>query len=375
MRKRARVQLMGEVTGVGRSQVQAYFELRDSRGRGALHDLAQRPRARRAARGRAARRGRTGDRRRARLLPGRRPGLAQLQLPRHPRAPGRARATCWPGWRRCASSCAARACSSCRSSWRGRCCRRRSASSRPRVGAARRDLLAGLAPARLGRDGRLGLRAGPGPPRGAGDRRGDAGPRGAAGGRGDRRHPRRRQPRRPLGLLRRDPLPHGGDAAGAGDQRDRPRARLDPDRRRRRGRLLDPDPRRRGGGAARLPSPRGASWRAAGARCGARGRGRSAPAPATSARWPADRRGRCSASAAASTRRSARSAPPPNAGSPSAAASSGGSRRSCSARARRRGIERAARRGRRRSAGAARRSSARPRGRCGAGARRCAGPR
>lgn len=32
MRKRARVQLIGEVTGVGRSRVQAYFELRDSEG-------------------------------------------------------------------------------------------------------------------------------------------------------------------------------------------------------------------------------------------------------------------------------------------------------------------------------------------------------
>jgi exodeoxyribonuclease VII large subunit len=32
MRKRARVRLMGEVTGVGRSKVQAYFELRDSEG-------------------------------------------------------------------------------------------------------------------------------------------------------------------------------------------------------------------------------------------------------------------------------------------------------------------------------------------------------
>ncbi len=32
MRKRARVQLMGEVTGVGRSRKQAYFELRDSEG-------------------------------------------------------------------------------------------------------------------------------------------------------------------------------------------------------------------------------------------------------------------------------------------------------------------------------------------------------
>ena len=32
MRERARVQLIGEVTGVGRSKVQAYFELRDSQG-------------------------------------------------------------------------------------------------------------------------------------------------------------------------------------------------------------------------------------------------------------------------------------------------------------------------------------------------------
>ena len=109
------------------------------------------------------------------------------------------------------------------------------------------------AAARLGGQRRLGLRPGAGPPRGAGDRGGDPGPGGAAGGRGDRRHQGRRQPRRPLGVLRRDPLPHGRDAARAGDQRRRPRARLDPDRRRRRRRLLDPDPRRRGGRAARLP--------------------------------------------------------------------------------------------------------------------------
>src|SRR4051812_49752284 len=32
MRERARVQLIGEVTGVGRSKVQAYFELRDGEG-------------------------------------------------------------------------------------------------------------------------------------------------------------------------------------------------------------------------------------------------------------------------------------------------------------------------------------------------------
>src|ERR1700739_3967207 len=32
LRRRARVQLVGEVTGVGRSKVQAYFELRDAEG-------------------------------------------------------------------------------------------------------------------------------------------------------------------------------------------------------------------------------------------------------------------------------------------------------------------------------------------------------
>ena len=50
MRKRARVLLIGEVTGVGRSRVQAYFELRDAEGARALRDLAQRPGEGRAAR-------------------------------------------------------------------------------------------------------------------------------------------------------------------------------------------------------------------------------------------------------------------------------------------------------------------------------------
>ena len=72
--------------------------------------------------------------RRARLLPGRRPGLAELRLPRHPACGSPARATCWPGSRRCASSCGRRASSSCRSSSPARPCRRRSASSPPREG-------------------------------------------------------------------------------------------------------------------------------------------------------------------------------------------------------------------------------------------------
>ena len=128
----------------------------------------------------------------------------------------------------------------------------------------------------------------------------DPGPGGAAGGRGDRRHPRRRQPRRPLGLLRRDALPHRGDAARPGDQRGRPRARRDADRRRRRGRLLDSDPRRRGGGAARLRAPRAAGCGAAPPRCDAAAEGAvgvRTPAPRRAAR--VDRRGPCAGSGSA----------------------------------------------------------------------------
>ena len=269
MRKRARVQLIGEVTGVGRSKVQAYFELRDGQGavpcaiwlndlekaglpEGALRDGAELVIAGgpdyypgggqaspsfsfRATHVRLAGEGDLLARLEALRKQLRAEGLFELQKqlarPLLPKAIGVVTAE---------------------------------------SGAARRDLLAGLRAARLGRHRGLGLRAGAGPPRGAGDRGGDPGPGGAPRGRGDRRHPGRRQPRRPLGLLRRDPLPHGGDAAGAGDQRDRPRARLDPDRRRRRRRLLDPDPRRRGGGAARLrrrpprPGARAAALRRAG---------------------------------------------------------------------------------------------------------------
>ena len=86
LRRRARVRLVGEVTGVSRSKVQAYFELRDAEGAVPcaiwLNDLEQAG----PSRGRPARRRRSRDRRRARLLPRRRPGLAELLLPRHPRA-------------------------------------------------------------------------------------------------------------------------------------------------------------------------------------------------------------------------------------------------------------------------------------------------
>ena len=152
MRERARVQLIGEVTGVGRSKVQAYFELRDGEGavpcaiwlndlekaglpEGGLRDGAEVVIAGgpdyypgggqaspsfcfRATARAAGRRGR----------------------PDRP-AGGAAQAAAGRGPVRAAEAAA-----------RGRCCRRRSASSRPRRGAARRDLLAGLAAARLGRD-------------------------------------------------------------------------------------------------------------------------------------------------------------------------------------------------------------------------------
>ena len=251
MRERARVQLIGEVTGVGRSKVQAYFELRDAEGAVPcaiwLNDLEK-----------------------AGLPEGALRDGAELVIAGGP--------DYYPGGGQASPSFSFRA-THVRLAGEGDLLARLEALrkqlraeglfelqkqlARPLLpktigvvtaesGAARRDLLAGLRAARLGRDRGVGLRAGPGPPRGAGDHGRDPGPGGAARGRGDRRHPRRRQPRRPLGLLRRDPLPHRGDAAGAGGQRDRPRARHDPDRRRRRGRLLDPDPRRRGGGAARL---------------------------------------------------------------------------------------------------------------------------
>ena len=165
------------------------------------------------------------------------------------------------------------------------------------TGAARRDLLAGLE--RRGWRGTVVWAFAPVQDRHAAPAIAAAiqGLAAQPAGRGDRRHPRRRQPRRSLGVLRRDALPHGGDAAGAGDQRRRPRARLDPDRRRRRGRLLDPDPRRRGRCAARLRRGAPARLRARRrfAAPGGRGRGRRAHARTWSP-WRAARPGRCAAS-------------------------------------------------------------------------------
>ena len=321
MRRRARVQLVGEVTGVGRSKVQAYFELRDAEGavpcaiwlndlekaglpEGGLRDGAEvvigggpdyypgggqaSPSfSFRATHVRLAGEGDLLARLEALRKQLRAEGLFELQkqLPRPP-LPRTIGVVTAEG------------------------------------GAARRDLLAGLERRGWARDGRLGLRAGPGPPRRAGDRRGDPGPRRPARGRGDRRRPRRRQPRRPLGLLRRDALPHGGDAAGAGvsavgHERDST--------------LIDDV------AAVACSTPTHAAEAVVpldccAARGGARAQRRrpaagggaapSEPAPATWSPSPAGRPGRCGASGSRSTRRRARSAPPRNAASPSAAPSS-----------------------------------------------------
>ena len=141
---------------------------------------------------------------------------------------------------------------------------------RERQGARRRARRP--APPRLGRAGGVGLRPRAGPPRRPGHHARPAGPGRRRGGRGRRRGPRRRVDGRPLRLLRRDAVPHGGAAARAGHRLGRPPQRPHADRRRRRGELLDADPRRR-------------DRRTAALRRGARRRGR-AGGPAGRARAP-----------------------------------------------------------------------------------------
>ena len=311
MRKRARVQLIGEVTGLRRSKVQAYFELRD--GEGAvpcaiwLNELERLG----LPEGGAARRRRSGRRRRARLLPRRRPVLAELLVPRHAPAAGRggrpareaggaAQAAARRGPVRAADTAAAAAAAE---------------DDRGRHGRVAAPLGATCSPAcaaRLGRD--VVWAFAPVQDRHAAPAIAAALQDLAAGrGRGDRRHPRRRHPRRPLGVLRRDALPDRGDAAGAGDQRRRPRARQDavddvaavacstPTHAAEAAVPLDcwrPRRARRCGGAA------------AGGRRGRAARSQHLGGPA---RGPARAR---SASAATSTRRSARSALHPSAALP-----------------------------------------------------------
>ena len=93
-----------------------------------------------------------------------------------------------------------------------------------------------------------------------------SGPRGPRGGRGDRRRPRRRLARRPVRLLRRDAVPDGGDAPRAGDRVGRPPHRSHADRRRRRRRVLDTNPRRGDGGPAATAARRARDARARRAR-------------------------------------------------------------------------------------------------------------
>ncbi len=89
MRRRARVAADRRGHRPQPQQSAGLLRAARQRGRRSLRDLAQRSREAGAARGGAARRRRSRDRRRARLLPGRRPGLAELLLPRHPHPPGR----------------------------------------------------------------------------------------------------------------------------------------------------------------------------------------------------------------------------------------------------------------------------------------------
>ena len=255
LRERPRVLVLGEVFNLKRARTSTYFELRDAEGAARVRDLELGPRAVEAARGRVQGRRRGRDRRRARLLPGQPDRVAELQLPRHlhpargrgrPARPARAipPATAMP-----------RGCSSGRALFPAPSCRRRSASSPPATAPPAPTCSPGSSAA-----AGAGRSSGPTPRCRIAAPPARSAPRCAASpscrGRGRGRLSRRRQPHRPVGVLRREPLPHDRDAAPAGDQRRRPRGRPDADRRRRRGLLLDPDPRRGGARAARRqPGP------------------------------------------------------------------------------------------------------------------------
>ena len=250
-----------------------------------------------AARGGAARRRRSGDRRRARLLPGRRPGVAELRLPRHPRAPRRRGGSAGPAGG--------------------------AAQAAARRGAVRAAEAAGAAAAAEDdRRGDGGVRRRPARPAGrAGAARLGRAPW-SGPSRRSRTATRRRRSRRRSRIWRRRPeveaivVTRGGGSladlwafcdetlcrtvamlrvpvvSAIGHERD---STLIDDVAARR--LLDPDPRRRGGGAARLPRSPGRPGAPA-SRCAGRRTARSAPARGTWPRWRAARRGRCSASAA-----------------------------------------------------------------------------
>ena len=290
LREFARVQVFGEVFNLRAGRARVWFELRDERG--ALPCSMWRQRLRRAAR--AARRRPARRRgRRLRLLPRLARGVAVVLVRGRARCGSPARATCSPS----STGCAARSHAEGLFAPQKRLARPRAAAlhrrrhRRGRQGARRRARRA--APARLGRPARVGVRAGPGPPRGARRHARAAGPRRLPGGRGRDRRPRRRLAGRPVRVLRRDAVPDRRAAARAGDRLGRPPHRPHADRRRRRRVVLDADARRRGRRPGRLPrgarrsstaSPRGSSARAAARSSSARGRWRGSRArrPTTS---------------------------------------------------------------------------------------------
>ncbi len=105
-------------------------------------------------------------------------------------------------------------------------------------GKARDDILAAL-PVAAGPDGSSGASPGAGSPRGARDHPRPGRSRRRGRGRGGDRRSRRRLAGRPALLLRRDPLPHGRAARGAGDRLGRPSHRPYAARRCRCRQLLD----------------------------------------------------------------------------------------------------------------------------------------
>ena len=142
--RRARVQVIGEVTGLRIAGKSVYFELRDADGRRPLRDVAQRLGQARASRGRGS--GRLGGRRlrRPRLLP-------RAAAPPRPRSASAAptcgwpaRGICSPSSRSSAASSATRASSSSSGGCRGTTLPKTIGIVTGRGSAAEADLIAGL---------------------------------------------------------------------------------------------------------------------------------------------------------------------------------------------------------------------------------------
>ena len=210
LREFAHVCVIGEVTGVriGRGPERLLRAARRRR-RASLRDVARRLRPLGLSEATAATAWRWWPPGGCDYYPGGASGVAALHVPRRRSCGWPARATCSPGSRGCGAQLAAEG-----------LFERQKLLARPGLrgaigvvtaegSAARRDFLAGLERRCWRGHDRLGLRAGAGSPCRAGHRRRDSRPGGGRRGRGHRRHPRRRQHRRPLGVLRRDALPHG----------------------------------------------------------------------------------------------------------------------------------------------------------------------